>query len=131
MLYNHKGKNLNIPDKEIENNMKILELSKEEAIQVWLEDNEYEINEEQDTLDKQAKQTRIKHDAHTFTPRPRKPRERKEDPEKENIISFLAECLQTKYENIKVVNVGKIIEFDIADNHYKIDLVRQRKKKGG
>lgn len=40
------GKTINIPDKEIENHMKILELSKEEAIQLWLEDNEYEINEE-------------------------------------------------------------------------------------
>ena len=29
------GKNVNIPDKEIEKNMKLLEISKEEAVEMW------------------------------------------------------------------------------------------------
>ena len=39
------GKVVNIPDNEIEYNMKTLELSKEEAIDLWLEDNDYQVNE--------------------------------------------------------------------------------------
>ena len=38
MIYNFNGKNINIPDKEIEKAMKSLELTKEEAIEMWLED---------------------------------------------------------------------------------------------
>ena len=34
------GKVVNIPDKEIEQSMKVLELTKEEAIEMWLEDND-------------------------------------------------------------------------------------------
>ena len=39
------GKEINIPEDEIANNMKGLDLTREEAIEVWLEDNEYEVNE--------------------------------------------------------------------------------------
>ena len=49
------GKNVNIPDKEIEKNMKLLEISKEDAIEMWLEDEGYLDNEEQNELDEKAK----------------------------------------------------------------------------
>ena len=41
MKYNFKDKIINIPDVEILANMKHLMLTQEEAIMVWLEDNEY------------------------------------------------------------------------------------------
>ena len=45
MRYNLNGKNINIPDADIERSMKSLELTKEEAIQMWLEDEGYLENE--------------------------------------------------------------------------------------
>ena len=46
MLYKiNEKKSINIPDEEIEKSMKILELTKEEAIQMWLDDNDYTTNE--------------------------------------------------------------------------------------
>ena len=57
------GKTVNIPDKELEKSMKALELTKEEAIQMWLEDNDYEVNEEQEELDSKAKKVKIQHGA--------------------------------------------------------------------
>ena len=49
------GKTVNIPDAEIEKNMKALEISKEEAIDMWLFDNDYEDNEEVDEMTVKAK----------------------------------------------------------------------------
>ena len=39
------GKEVTIPDKEIEKYMKSLELSKADAIDLWLEDNDYQVND--------------------------------------------------------------------------------------
>ena len=44
MTYNFNGKNLTIPDAELEKAMRILKISKDEAIQMWLDDNDYTIN---------------------------------------------------------------------------------------
>ena len=55
MKYNFNGKNINIPDKELQNLMKTLDLTEEEAIQVYLDDNDYTTNEEVEELTKKAK----------------------------------------------------------------------------
>ena len=51
MKYTINGKTVNISDEELEKSMKALELTKDEAIQLWLEDNGFEENEEQNALD--------------------------------------------------------------------------------
>ena len=45
MNYNLNGKNIRIPDADIERSMKILKISHDEAIQLWLEDEGYLENE--------------------------------------------------------------------------------------
>ena len=59
MTYNLNGKNIRIPDADIERSIKSLELTKEEAIQMWLEDEGYLEKEEQEALEKKAKESRI------------------------------------------------------------------------
>ena len=59
MRYNFNGKNINIPDAELEKSMKILGLTKEEAIEMWLEDEGYLDNEEQAELEQKAKDNKI------------------------------------------------------------------------
>ena len=55
MLYKiNEKKSINIPDEEIEKNMKILELTKEEAIQMWLGENWYTNDEVVGAVDKKA-----------------------------------------------------------------------------
>lgn len=134
MKYNFKDKILNIPDAEIKNNMKYLELTEEEAIQLWLEDNDYLENEEQQALDKKAKDSKITatiHQAKAETRKEKQPRERKENPTKENIIKQLAEFLPQTGVNIQVVNVGKLITFAVDDKQFKLDLIQTRNKKEG
>ena len=132
MTYEFNGKKIRISDSEIENLVKGLNISTEQAIQIWLEDEGYLENEEQNSLDKKAKESKITatvHQAKSDSRKERKPRERKPDEEKEKIISNLAKFLENSTENVKITNISKIIEFDIGENHYKLDLVRQRKPK--
>lgn len=132
MTYEFNGKKIRIADSEIENLVKGLNISTEQAIQIWLEDEGYLENEEQNSLDKKAKESKITatvHQAKSDNRKERKPRERKPDTEKEKIISDLAKFLENSTENVKITNISKIIEFDISENHYKLDLVRQRKTK--
>ena len=131
MRYNFNGRNLTIPDDEIQNSMKLLGLSESEAIQMWLEDNDYLQNETVEALTEKAKGVKISHDARSDKPRQNsgKPRERKPDTEKEGIIETLAAALQAQGISVEITNKSKIISFTIGENHYKIDLIRQRPPK--
>lgn len=133
ITYDFDGKKIRIPKEEIERNMNIpIVKTEEDAIWIWLEDNGYVDNPEQNELDQKAKDNRITatiHQARAETTQPRKKVERKADETKESIIASLAECLAEIVENVQVVNVGKLIEFDLKGEHYKLDLIRQRKPK--
>ena len=59
MVYKLNGKNIRIDDKQLDNLMKNLDLTKDEAIQMYLEDKGYLDNEEQLELDKKAKEIAV------------------------------------------------------------------------
>ena len=137
MKYEYNGKTLNIPDDFIQNAMKNLSIDEDEAIQLWLEDNDYEVNEEQMALDAKAKaNVKVANivKARAVEPSKKKTqreRVKKEDPTKEGVIAALAKALPelANAENITIVNAGKLITFTIGEDTYKLDLVRQRKAK--
>lgn len=139
MKYEFNGRNITIPDETITKSMKLLEISKEEAIQMYLEDEGYITNETVEELTKKAKAAGTeKITAKSTKPRKKSERKRKPDEEKELIIDILANTLIEKSEekvinidinSIKIVNKGKIIEFSIGNNHYKLDLIKKRPPK--
>ena len=134
MNYNFNGKNIRIPDAEIQLNMEKLHMTKEEAIQVWLEDEGYLENEEQEELCKKAKENRITatiHEASSATKKKKTQRERvrKENPTKEMVIAEIAKILPNFAENVQVLNIRKLISFTIGENTYEIDLKQKRKPK--
>jgi hypothetical protein len=127
------GKVVNIPDNEIEYNMKTLELSKEEAIDLWLEDNDYQVNEELEELDSKAKKVKIDHQASAIDKtekKDRKPRTVKVSDTKQavfaNIYHFLVE---TYGENVEIVKENKLLTLKIGDKTFKVDLIEQRPPK--
>ena len=126
------GKKVKIPQDSLDRLMKGLQVDQESAIEIYLEDEGYLENEEQIALDKKAKESRITatiHQASKGEKRERKKVERKADETKESLIKALAETLESLVDNVQVVNIGKIIEFDLKGEHYKLDLIRQRKPK--
>ena len=134
MFYDYmleNGKNIRIPKNTIENLMKTLKLSEEDAIQVYLEDEGYEINEEQEELTKKAKENRITATIHKAEGKTREKRkvERRANPDKEELIRGLAEYLTGVAADVKVTNIGKLIEFKYNDKLFKLDLIETRIKK--
>ena len=129
MTYNLNGKNIRIPDSDIQEYMESLGLPKNEAIKVWLEDEGYLENEVVEELTKKAKENKINHEAKVDKPRKTVKRERKPDEEKENLIEILANCLKNEGFDTKITNKSKIIEFNVGENHYKLDLIKQRPPK--
>jgi len=129
MNYILNGKHIHIPNEEIEKNCKLLQVSKEEAIQIWLEDEGYLENETVKELTEKAKANKVKLGAKSDKVRKTVKRERKPDEEKENLIEILANCLKNAGFDTEITNKSKIIEFNVGKNHYKLDLIKQRPPK--
>lgn len=126
------GKTVNIPDKEIENSMKSLELTKEEAIEMWLEDEGYLDNEEQNELDSKAKKVKIDHGASAIDKtqkKEKKPREIKVSDEKQTLFGEIVEKLAETGRNYEILKENKLICVKIGEKTFKIDLIETRQPK--
>ena len=119
---------------DVDNLQKQLKISEFEAIEMWLEDNGYLINEEQEALCKQAKVNGSAKGkgARTETPVKKTPKERtqKDNPTKELIISTIANALQNlDISNLNIENKAKLITFTLGNEDFKVDLTQKRKAK--
>ena len=127
------NKTINIPDDEIKKSMKALDLSKEDAIQMWLEDNDYEVNEEQAELDAKAKKVKIDHGASAVDKsekKEKKPRPKVASDEKKELFDEIFSNLQDVYkQNAQIVKENKLITVKIGEKVFKIDLIEQRAPK--
>ena len=127
------GKNVNIPDDEIKKSMKALDLSKEDAIQMWLEDNDYEVNEEQAELDAKAKKVKIDHGASAVDKsekKEKKPRPKVASDEKKELFDEIFSNLQDVYkQNAQIVKENKLITVKIDEKVFKVDIIEQRASK--
>lgn len=132
MKYQVGSKTVNIPDAEIQKFMKSLDLTKEDAIQMWLEDNGYEENEEQAELDAKAKKVKIDHGASAVdkTKKEKKPRPKVASDEKKELFDEIFSNLSDVYgQNARIEKENKLIIVQIGEKTFKIDLIEQRKPK--
>ena len=127
------GKNINIPDSEIKSHMAKLQLTEEEAIQLYLEDEGYLDNEELEELDSKAKKVKIQHYASAVDKtekKEKKPRTVKTSDEKQglfdNIYHFLVE---TYGDSVEIVKENKLLTLKIGEKTFKVDLIETRQKK--
>ena len=137
MRYEINGKWVNIPDQEIEKSMKLLELTKEEAIEMWLEDEGYLDNEEQIELTQKAKESGILNTIHGAKAekekKATKPRTVKISDEKQHLFKNL-KCFLEGYAlncngKVEVLTENKLMTIQIGEKTFKIDLIEQRKPK--
>lgn len=135
MKYDFNGKQINIPDKEIEVAMKKLELTKEEAIEMWLEDNEYLDNEEQIELTQKAIESGVMRTIHQAKDlekeqkKVKKPKTVKVSDEKQSLFKEIVHNLEENDYKFLVEKENKLIIVEINDKIFKIDLIEQRKGK--
>lgn len=124
------GKNVNIADKEIEKAMKSLELTKEEAIEMILDDMGLTENEEQNALDEKAKKVKINHQASADKEvKEKKPRTSKVTEEKQLLFSELCNFLREKEFDFEILKENKLISINLGTENFKIDLINTRKPK--
>lgn len=126
------GKQYKVDKKWVEKTIDTLDTDIEDVLLMWLEDNEYLVNEEQEELDKEAK-GKVKLIATNEEKAKKKtPKERvqKENPTKELIIQTIAKALETiDTQDIVIENKAKIITFTMNNEQFKVDLVQKRKEK--
>ena len=127
------GRTINIPDKDIENLQKSLDISYNEAVLTWLSDNDYISDDTVEELSEKAKKNRITATVHqakaeNSLKKGRKPREKKENPLKKEIIETIFTALSEKY-NAKVTNAEKYIDFSVDGLEFTVNLVQHRPKK--
>ena len=127
------GKVINIPDSEIKAHMKNLDLTEDEAIQLYLEDEGYLDNEELEELDSKAKKVKIQHGASATEKtekKEKKPRIVKISDEKQglfdNIYHFLVE---TYGGSVDILKENKLLTLKIGEKTFKVDLIEQRPPK--
>ena len=120
-----------VSKKWVDTTMEKLDTDIEDVLLMYLEDNDYMVNEEQQELNNEAK-GKVKVTAKD-TAKKKTQRERvvKENPDKEYIIGVIAEFLEdiTDISNLNIENKAKLITFTYKNNEYKLDLVQKRAKK--
>ena len=136
MVYKlNENKEVRIPDKDIERLMSTMKIDQEEAVEIWLEDEGYLINDEQEELCAKAKENKsnkivkAKKEKQPIVLKNKKEKVVKDNPVKESIITAVAELLQGIAADVNIENKAKIITFKIDDREFKIDLVEKRKPK--
>ena len=111
-----------------------LDITMEDALLTWLEDEGYMENEEQQELCNQAKENKSNKVVNAKsrkepTKKTQKERVKKDNPTKEMIIKEIAKILPNFATDINIENAGKIITFTVGSDNFKLDLTQKRKPK--
>ena len=126
------NKVVNVPNAEVAKLQAQLKLSRSEAVELWLFDHDYIENAEEQELTAKAKENKVQHKAKSTEPKQKTQRERvvKEDKVKEAIIQAVADMLPTlDATNVVIEKKGKLITFEVGEDKFKFDLIRQRPPK--
>lgn len=125
-------------EKEIQNYMEKLEISREEAEQLWKDDHEGTVTPEMEEMERKAK--KIKRNAKSLAPKKKIERVKKVDPIKREIIATITNNLsrcwfdglgddQSEPHFIHVTNPERYIDFFVGTDHYTITLTKHRAPK--
>lgn len=120
-----------ISDEWIDKQCELLDISIQEAVDMYLADNGVVENSEQNELDTKAKKVKINHGATESKERKKVERKREPNETKRAIISSLINAVNEieGVENAKITNIEKYIDFAIGDRTFTINLVEHRKPK--
>lgn len=113
-------------EQEIQKNMRVLGISREEAEQLWEDDQEDYIGEEGEEMTRKAKE--VKRYEKGDKPRAKAKKERKVDENKKLILDKLHKALET-FVKITNVKTETEISFVYNDEEYTLKLTKHRPKK--
>ena len=123
-------------EKWIKSTMKALDLTREEAIEMWMDDHDIDQGKAKDFDLDPEKQKVVKEMTKAggkARAKETKPRERKPNDEKRTIIQdlndFLVNNCQNYINSVEIVNIEREITFKIGENDYSLTLTCHRKPK--
>lgn len=129
MLYKLNGKNVKIPDNEIKSLMEYHKLTKDEAIQLYLEDEGLLENTEVERLTKQAKENKaVKHNAYSDNNKDKEKKKRTVKTSDEKQFLFNEILYGIKHLNPIVIKENKLITVTMENKVFKIDIIETRNK---
>ena len=116
-------------EKLIEKHMRTLKCTREEAIQLIKDDEDVDrgIAKPWDLTPEQIKNQRKLANATTRKRTGTVNRTKKENPDKQKIVSLIAESLKAEIENVSVTNAERTIDFTFNDVKYTVSLTAHRK----
>lgn len=128
------GRVVQVPNKEVSQLQAQLKITRSEAVELWLFDNDYIENEEEQALTAKAKENRITATIHEARAEVKQKTQRervvKEDKVKEGIIQAIADLLPSlDATEVNIEKKGKLITFKVGTDVFKVDLIRQRPPK--
>ena len=134
MVYKYNSKEYRIPDEVIDDMMEKLDCSLAEACEGYLFDHDLIKSEEEEKITEKVKKSGISRTIHQAKgeKKERKPREKKENPLKQGIISVIYASLVEEFAEkgtISITNNEKYIDFSIDGREFTVNLVEHRKKK--
>lgn len=128
MIYTlDNGRNVTIPDAEIEKIQKNNGVSYNEAVYAWLVDEEYIDDETVDELSEKAKQN-IKRYEKSDKERKKSTRERKVDENKAYLLQILMNAIKNEYSITGVKNEAEFA-FSMGEDNYTVKLIKHRPPK--
>ena len=123
-------------EKWIQSTMKALDLTREEAIEMWMDDHDIDQGKAKDFDLDPEKQKVVKEMTKAggkARAKETKPRERKPNDEKRTIIQdlngFLVNNCQDYINSVEIANIEREITFKIGENDYSLTLTCHRKPK--
>ena len=123
-------------EKWIKSTMKALDLTREEAIEMWMDDHDIDQGKAKDFDLDPEKQKIVKEMTKAggkARAKETKPRERKPNDEKRTIIQdlndFLVNNCQNYINSVEIANIEREITFKIGENDYSLVLTLHRKPK--
>ena len=123
-------------EKWIKSTMKALDLTREEAIEMWMDDHDIDQGKAKDFDLDPEKQKVVKEMTKAggkARAKETKPRERKPNDEKRTIIQdlndFLVNNCQNYINSVEIANIEREITFKIGENAYSLTLTCHRKPK--
>lgn len=134
MTYTYNNKTYNISDAEVDKLVDTLDISIAEACEMILSDKDVIVNDTVEELTKNAQKNHVTNTIHGAKgeKKERKPREKKENPLKKEIIEAIYNGIVkeiTSSEHVSITNNEKYIDFSIGNREFTINLVEHRKKK--
>ena len=134
MTYTYNNKTYNISDAEVDKLVDTLDISIAEACEMILSDKDVIVNDTVEALTKNAQKNHVTNTIHGAKgeKKERKPREKKENPLKKEIIQIIQDAFyncELAFDEISIKNDEKYIDLLINDREFTINLVEHRKKK--